>query len=364
MAIREGAWDCPSCGRKRNRGPEKHCAGCGVPRGSEVRFYLPEDAPEITDPDALARAGSGPDWTCSYCEGDNRADADYCTGCGASKEGAPPRAVIEYRGAPPGPPAEKSRPTPPPPETAVAREEPPKKKKGCARFGCLGLILAALATFWLTRPDDAVLTLQSFAWEHSVEVEVARTVTREAWEGEVPAGARILGRERAIYEHKQTRIGSETKTRTVTEQVQVGTEQVKVGVRDLGNGYFEDIYEDRPIYETRRREETYEEPIYRSDPIYRTRIRYQIEVWESARTEKASGRDHSPRWPLVRDTARERPGKREGIYTATFKSTEGDLYTYTTRNFKEWSRLELGQRYQAKVLGDRVRSLEPLRLEE
>ena len=97
MAIREGAWDCTTCGRTGNRGPEKYCAGCGHPRGLEVEIYLPEDAPEITAEAALERALAGADWCCDHCGGDNRADADYCTGCGAPGEGAERRQVVVHR---------------------------------------------------------------------------------------------------------------------------------------------------------------------------------------------------------------------------------------------------------------------------
>ena len=45
----------------------------------------------------------------------------------------------------------------------------------------------------------------------------------------------------------------------------------------LGNGYFEDVYEDRPTYENRSREETYQQPVYRDQPVYRQRVRYEIE---------------------------------------------------------------------------------------
>jgi zinc finger protein len=74
VAIREGAWDCPHCGRKGNRGPEKYCGGCGAPRGEDVPFYLPDDAPEVVEAEKLKRAQAGPDWTCPFCEADNPAD--------------------------------------------------------------------------------------------------------------------------------------------------------------------------------------------------------------------------------------------------------------------------------------------------
>jgi hypothetical protein len=44
-----------------------------------------------------------------------------------------------------------------------------------------------------------------------------------------------------------------------------GAEQVKAGRRDLGNGFFEDVYRD--------------EPIYRERPVYRTRVSYDVQRW-------------------------------------------------------------------------------------
>ncbi len=97
MAIREGAWDCLHCGMKRNRGPEKFCGGCGAPRGDNVKFYLPEDARVVEDEEELRRAKAGPDWNCRYCGGDNQGYNNFCTGCGAGKDGSAPRKTTEYK---------------------------------------------------------------------------------------------------------------------------------------------------------------------------------------------------------------------------------------------------------------------------
>ena len=118
MALREGAWDCPVCGRKGNRGPDKFCGGCGSPRGPEVELYLPEDAPEVTEAEALKRAQAGPDWICPYCQGDNPATNTFCSGCGAPRDGAKTRQVTEQRdGAAPrwSSPCRRTRPRSPRP---------------------------------------------------------------------------------------------------------------------------------------------------------------------------------------------------------------------------------------------------------
>lgn len=338
MAIREGAWDCPHCGRKGNRGPEKYCGGCGAPRGEDVQFYLPPDAPEVTEAKALERAKAGPDWTCSFCEADNPSTNAFCSSCGASRDGSQVRQVVEHRKD-----AAQAVAAPPPP-TPVN----PKLKRGC-QIGCLGLA-ALLVLFWfLGRPKETTLTVTGHTWERTLDVEEQRTVVEEGWEGELPAGARSLSGRREVHHHNRVRIGTETRTRTVTDRVQTGTERVKVGERDLGNGYFEDIYEDRPVYEEREREETYEEPVYREDPVYRVKHRYEVDKWVTARQERAEGRDLAPFWPEIRPGPKQRVGQGTQYYEVLFEDGEGAGRAYRARDEAEWRSFEPGASYRAKV---------------
>ncbi|HET9226729.1 MAG TPA: zinc finger protein [Thermoanaerobaculia bacterium] len=341
MAIREGAWDCPHCGRKGNRGPEKYCGGCGAPRGDGVKFYLPQDAPEITEAKALERAKAGPDWTCSFCEGDNPSTNAFCSSCGASREGAPARQVVEHRkdAAPPQPVA-----APPPPPAPVN----PKLKRGC-QIGCLGLA-ALLVFFWfLGRPKETTLTVAGHRWERTVAVEELRTVQEEGWENELPAGARSLSSRREVHHHNRIRTGTETRTRTVTERVQTGSERVKVGERDLGNGYFEDIYEDRPVYEDREREETYEEPVYREEPVYAVRHTYEVEKWMPSREARAGAEDRNAVWPGSNLRAKEREGQRTEVYEVVFEDRDGAGRVYRPRDEVEWKGFEPGASYRVRV---------------
>ena len=341
MAIREGAWDCPHCGRKKNRGPDKFCGGCGAPRGEDVRFYLPEDAPEVTDAAALERAQAGPDWICPYCEGDNPAGNAFCSGCGAARDGAAVRPVVEHRDAP----------APPPPPQPVVSPAPGggRFKKGCG-IGCLGLLLLVALFWWLGRPRETELTVEGVQWERTVAIEALRSVTEEAWENEVPAGARVLSRSRQVHHTNRVQIGTERRTRTVSEQVQVGTERVKVGTRDLGNGYFEDVYEDRPVYESQSREESYDEPVYREDPVYAIKVRYEIDKWLPAREEKVTGTSRAADWPVSRLVAgNEREGKRTESYQVRFRTGDGEVIVYQAADEAEWRRFKEGGSYRALV---------------
>ena len=343
MAIREGAWDCPVCGRKKNRGPEKFCGGCGSPRGPEVKFYLPDDAPEVVEAEALKKAQAGPDWVCPYCDADNPADHAFCSGCGAPKDpGAKVREVAVHPvGGPAAPPAQ---PLAAPPSTGKGFPW----KKGCG-IGCLGLLALFALVYVLGRPKSADLTVSGFHWMRTIPVEELRPVTEQAWEGEVPAGARILGSSREVHHVNKIQTGTRTGTRTVSERVQTGTERVKTGSRDLGNGYFEDVYEDRPVYETRESEETYEEPVYREDPVYRKRFRYEIDKWMPDREEKAEGQDRSPTWPDPNLGQNEREGGRKEIYEVLFQDEDGKEARYKAPNEQVWASFEEGRTYKGKI---------------
>lgn len=359
MAIREGAWDCPACGRKRNRGPEKFCGGCGRPRGPEVKFYLPEDSPEVTDAAALARAAAGPDWSCPYCDADNPATHTFCSGCGAPRDGAAVREVVEHRGA--GPVA-------PPPSLqaqALAQAAPPAAKgsvgswlkKGCG-IGCLGLLVLTSLIVFLGRPQDADLTVTGHRWERAVELEAQKRVTEQAWQDKVPAGVLIVGSRREIHHYDKVQTGTERKTRTVTDSEYAGTERVQVGTRDLGNGYFEDVYEDRPIYRDVSREETYDEPVYREDPVYRQRILYEVDRWVPVRTERVAGENLASAWPPLTLAGTEREKQRTEKYQVLFKDEDGKTYVYEAPTEAAWRAFEPGRVYKAKVSGGKIVEIE------
>src|SRR4051812_5596642 len=344
MAIREGAWDCPACGRKGNRGPEKFCGGCGRPRGPDVKFYLPDDAPEVTDAEALRRAEAGADWICPYCAADNPVSNSFCSGCGAPRDGAKTREVVEH-------PLNETPAAAPQPLAAPAQGGRSRWKKGCG-LGCLGLLAIVALLIFLGRPKSTTLTVTGHHWVRSIAVEVQKPVTEQAWDGEVPSGARILGSSREVHHVDHIQTGTRTRTRTVTERVRTGTERVKTGTRDLGNGYFQDVYEDRPVYQNRSHEETYQEPVYRDQPVYSRRIRYEIERWVRDRQAKAEGRDLSPAWPVTGLGSKQRESGRQEFYEVFFKDSDGKPAHYLAPNEQAWRRFEEGRGYKGKVKSD------------
>jgi hypothetical protein len=117
-----------------------------------------------------------------------------------------------------------------------------------------------------------------------------------------------------------------------------GTKRVKVGVRDLGNGYFEDIYETQTVYKTVR--ESYQEPVYKSVPVYATKYRYEIYRWKPDKVYRTSGRDTSPKWsdavPPITNTHRE--AERYEKYVLHFKDERGNEFSDEC-SFERWQKV-------------------------
>lgn len=343
MAIREGAWDCPQCGRKRNRGPQKHCTGCGVPRDVSVPFYLPEDAPEVVAEAEKRQAAAGPDWTCTFCSGANAGDAQFCGNCGVDRRDlAMTRKVTETRTAP----------------TAAAAVAAPAAKAAsgwCCSVGCATVLLVILLMIWMGRPVERGLRITGHQWQRTVNTEVFKTVTEDAWEGELPPGARRRSSRREVHHVNKIQRGYDT--RQVSREVKTGTRKVKVGTKDLGNGYFEDVFEEKPIFKTVR--ETVREPRYVDEPVYRTKHVYEIEKWVPGSPLMAQGRDLAPVWPQLRQARDNRERDRQQTYKILFADDKGQTYELETTDEADWRARADGSRVKAKVSGSRVVEILP-----
>lgn len=211
----------------------------------------------------------------------------------------------------------------------------------------MGLLLLCLfGTWFLFRSSDVDATVTGFSWERTIQVEELRTLIENDWQ--IPANGRYLSQKEAIHHYQQVFVRNETRTRQVSERVQVGTRRYVCGQRDLGNGFFKDVECQKPIYETRTRTETYQEPIYRDVPVYRTKYTYEIDRWVNGRLERASGHDQTPQWPPINLKPKEREGQKRQQYTVEF--TDPDRQTYQIdMPLQQWNTFSLRETHTLQV---------------
>jgi hypothetical protein len=346
MAIREGRWDCPSCGSVGQLGRNLHCTGCGAPRPESILFYLPDDAAEVTEAQLLAQANAGVDWVCEHCGGSARATDRFCPGCGAPHGGSHDREVREY-GMDDTP--RSGRPQAPPPSMAAAK---PARRPHFVRNVVL-LLLASLVGWvgWSnrTRHLDGVVTAKR--WERSVQVEAYRTVRDEGWS--LPDGARLLRSYRAIRDYRQVLDHYETRTRQVSERVQTGTRTYTCGHTSKGNGYFEDRTCTEPEYETRYHTESYQEPVYRQEPIWDTKYEYLVKRWVPDTLLSERGGATQPVWPktVADDTTRE--GEKKERYVITFREPDDDTLSADVP-LRQFTAHRVGEHVPLLVRGSRA----------
>ena len=285
MATREGKWKCPACSTV-NLGRHTACQGCSRVRDANVRFFLDDDAAEVSDEKLAKLAASGADWSCLFCSTENRASETHCRQCGAERGSSPARAEKLVTGASGAAPEPPSGPAP----AAMPARRPLPLPALLGGGGAALAVIAGLIWFLFIRTDAVALAVESAAWERSIVAEAGRLVIETNWREQVPAGAREL-------RSWQEKAG--------TEQVQTGTQRVKTGTRDKGNGFFEDVYETRPVYESR--------------DVIKTKVEYEVMRWLPVRTERSSGAPpKAPSWPELRLAAGEREGPRKESATVVF----------------------------------------------
>jgi hypothetical protein len=214
--IVENTWTCSAC-RATNLGRHMTCQSCGEPKDRHEKYELPSHRPTVTNSEQLKQARAGANWTCSYCQWDNRdLSRKTCEQCGAPRKEAMhdpnpsnaisldnPPPVMEI---PPPPPAEptgyRTSPTredllrrkeklkkmadeavPAPPVHLYVGGRPIDEPRNPGRAGAValgGAIFAACIAFvmffvWLCVPHEEDTFVQSTTWRYTRTLE-ERTV--------------------------------------------------------------------------------------------------------------------------------------------------------------------------------------------
>lgn len=317
MTIRMGYWDCPSCNAKKNLGPNATCAGCGLARGPNIAFYTDDSAPVVEDPELVARARAGADWKCKYCQKDNPAGVLDCQQCGAGPDGSVKRAV-----------------------TFVAAPKAPASSTWQKILAIVaGVLLFIGLGIWalFIRTTALEVTVESAVWARTAALEELSVERKEAWADEAPSGAHIVDRD----------------TRSRSKRVQDGTEKTKVGKKDLGNGMFEDVYEEKPKYVNKQVDDTW--------------VTYEVEEWKQKkllREETTNGKEPTDPAADVSTGRDQRIGARTNEVVYKLKGANGKDYTFSVDVEKEGAaavtKYAVGERYVAQVnAAGAVRALGP-----
>lgn len=397
--IIEGVWDCTYCDAKKIRGSIYKCPCCGRPRDDDITFYIDNPKNYISDEEA-EKLNKNPDWLCSFCDSLNADDNETCFQCGASKkdselnyfenkkkkaqemqeqlireQGTYSFDENRYESS-----AKNTRDKVWEEDSVFGKEDEYRPNNYANNFDnneelvsedyresyrsttskrninwggiikvsaiTLAVILAIVGMIWIFSPKTEMVTIDSFGWERSIEIEEYKTVKESDWS--VPNGGRVYDENIEIKTYVQVLDHYETKTRTWTEQVIDHYETYVSGYRDLGNGRFEEITSQRPVYKTVTKSETYQEPVYRNDPVYATKYYYEIERWLHKNYEKTSGSDKSPYWSTYSLKEKEREGTRSEKYIVYITNEDGNKKEYTL-SFDEWNVLQQGQKLKLKV---------------
>ncbi len=391
--IRHGVWDCKHCGAIGIPKSALLCPNCKATRPINVKFYLPENAPIVTDANEIAQALVGPNWICSACSGDNTNDHDICVHCDAPRGSSKSRETHVYQGDAPHS-AEEARirlgekdetvgsssfhpvdqesstgsvgfvspsdssssnglyTSPVQDFSSSVGETSPYgssfERKSASNFG-KWFIIAAVALiigglfFFLTRTHELTAKVTSFSWSRNIYIQVVNTVREEDWS--VPIGGRQISvtqkqsGTKQVFDHNQ-RVPKQVIVSDGTEYYKCDTEN-----KDLGNGDFEEV----DVMCTRQlsHEETVYEtvPVYRDEPVYADWYTYDIEKWVNARIVSTSGSsqtDPGPFWGKFtlaqggyRNVGAERVDHEDEDYIVTLTSSEGKQYTRFV-SYNEW----------------------------
>ena len=342
MSIKVGRWDCPVCGHKANLGPEKQCASCGSARPQNVKFYLASDAEIVKDESIIRQAKAGADWVCSYCNSHNKVNETHCHTCGNDKSVKDGDKSLEQKINYTDGRNENSKNASQNSKINISKlpkvQISKKMKVGC--LGTIGFLVLLFISLFFT--SEIEVQVSSFEWKRSLKVEKYIEVVEENWQ--IPQGGKQISSFEAVHHYNKIPDGTETKTRTVS--VQTGSERVVVGQKDLGNGYFEDVYEDRPIYT--EKEETYEETKYREEPVYKTKYKYSIFRWKDAGTFATKGKDKKPYWSEKFDSTNvnTRIKSKKASYFVIIN--EGKETHKEEISFEKWQKTTIGDKLKAK----------------
>lgn len=365
--ILEGFWDCKYCGTKRIGGSLRQCPNCGKARGDDTTFYLDTAENRYVPEEKAAKINRNPDWICDYCNQLNSDDDDSCIFCGATrtkgnlnyfenkekqKETAKPK-VESYTPTTSSNARDYSTGTHSSNDYSSGFKSTFSGIPSCFSRTWKPMLIVLLITvslfgiILLLQPKEYDITVNELSWERCINVERYQTVKENDWY--LPSGGRLLYTREEYSHSEQVLDHYETKTRQVAKERISRYETYVSGHRDLGNGYFEEVTSQRPIYETYYEAETYQDPVYRSEPVYRTKYYYEIDKWLYERSVKTSGTNNSPYWGEPNLASDERTSTKSEKYMVKGIDIKTEETISFSLSLEDWSSLNVGQNLRVKI---------------
>ncbi len=346
-----GYWDCPYCDSKGIRGDSMVCPSCGRPRG-QVKFYMKGQAQdqmrraddvadiEYVDEEKAKYVNRNPDWYCSFCETLNSDNADTCQSCGASRADSEAnyfqmREKMRER-------EEAQRP---------AQAQPQKRSRLPIILIACVLIVVGLFMFMNGKTTSKDYQISSVSWERAIQIEQNREYHESGWS--VPAGGTTTSQRSEIHHYDSVLDHYESYDVERSRQV-VDHYETYYTYTDLGNGMFDQVEHQRPVYKTEYYTVTEQRPVYVQVPRYATKYYYDIWRWTPTRTASAGADDHNPYWPDTNLAEDEREGQRAEAYRITITDTKKGETTRYRVTEDDWNTLNAGDSiyFTVKRTGD------------
>lgn len=333
-------WTCPNCGSK-NSGLKKTCVSCGTPQPENIGFEVGLNTDLITDKEKISSLSIGADIHCPFCGTRNKANNNLCTQCGGDiKEGIKRQTGKVLQ-------ADKSQ-TGIEIKCAACGNLNKFGAKTCSACGSLlsgqigtqtpipdeiqntsairpwmllpviaiGMLICVIIGYFLFHTTALSGTVQNTLWQRSIDIEMQRKVTREAWRDELPADSSLISCVQS-FRRKQDNPAPNTKEVCTTELVDQGNGSAKV----VETCYYE-LYDDY--------------------------CKYSSMEWQVVDKVESSGIDLQPAWPEPNLVNGQRVGQRQENYEVDFSTADGvRKYTFTDSNL--FVQFQLGSQWTLSV---------------
>ena len=335
-----GYWDCPYCDNKGIRGDTVVCPACGRPRG-QVKFYMKGQVQdeerkagdtadiEYVDEEQAKYVNRNPDWYCSFCETLNSDNADTCRSCGASRADSEANyfQMLAKKQA-----QEDARKQP-------VKEEPRKRSKLPVILIAALLVIVGLVVFMNSNTTRGDYRINSVSWSRVIQIEQNTLCHESDWS--VPAGGTITSQRSEIH-HYDTVLDHYESVDVQRSRSVIDHYETYYTYRDLGNGYYEQVENERPVYTTEYYYVTEQQPVNTRVPRYQTKYYYDIWRWKANRQATASAEDHDPYWPDTNLAEDEREGQRIETYRIIVLDTKNNTTTRYRVAESDWNQLKAG----------------------